>query len=268
MLALCLMVLTASPAPLRVAVPNFSVIKIAPESAAFFMDRFANRLRARGLAVTTATEIETVLGFERQKSLLGCTETNCTAEIAAALGADAIVRARIARFGERFELTLTLIDPVNAAVLASSSASAADEGKVIDALDTGADELSAKLYAWKGVKPVAAAQVTSSPSSSAGRPLWVPLIPIAAGVAAGAFGTVRLVESFRKVPFIATTADPEALVAEAKLDRGLGIALLGVGVAGVTTGIILLIAGKEPVATPVAILTRDGAWVGLEGRLP
>src|SRR4051794_11103737 len=112
MLALSLLLLTAAPAPLRLAVPDFSVINVDKESAAFFMDRFAYRLRTKGLAVTTATEIDAVLGLERQKALLGCAEdaSSCQMEILAAIGADGIVRARIARFGQRFELSLTLID--------------------------------------------------------------------------------------------------------------------------------------------------------------
>ena len=56
--------------------------------------------------------------------------------------------------------------------------------------------------------------------------------------------------------------------ASAKLDRGLGIALVGVGAAGLATAAILFFTGRAPIATPVAVLSREGAWVGIEGRLP
>jgi hypothetical protein len=269
MLTLALLVLTAAPAQLRVAVPNFNAINVAPESAAFFMDRFANRLRARGLAVTSATEIETVLGLERQKTLLGCAEdsTTCQAEIAAALGADAIVRARVARFGARFELTLTLVDPANATVVGSVSASAADEGQVLDVLDAGADELAQKLLAAKRTKGASVPDLkTIAPSTS--RPSWVPLIPLAVGVGAGIGGAIALSESYRKAALIKSVDDFETVGAEAKIDRGVGIALLGVGAAGLATAAILFFTGKEPAATPVAVLSRDSAWVGIEGRFP
>ena len=173
MIALSLLLLAASPSPLKVAVPDFSVISVDKESAAFFMDRFANRLRARGLAVTTPAEIESVLGLERQKALLGCAESSssCQAEIAAALGADAIIRGSIARFGQRFELALTLIDPANAGVMASVSTSANDEGKVLEALDTAADELAGKLFA----RPFPSTSLKRSDSGfGEGRPAYVP----------------------------------------------------------------------------------------------
>lgn len=268
MLALSLLLLTATPAPLRVAVPDFSVINVSKESAAFFMDRFANRLRSKGLLVTTATEIDAVLGLERQKALLGCSETStsCQAEIAAALGADAIVRARIARFGERFELALTLIDPVDAGVLASISASAADERKVLDALDQGADELNAKLVAAKRRGSAPAALVTEAPTQ--GHPHWVSLIPLAVGVGAGIAGTVALGNSFVKRDAIATSEEPRTLAEEAKVDRALGIAFVGLGVAGLATAAILFFTAKAPTARPVVAFSPSGAWVGVEGRLP
>lgn len=263
------LVLLAAPAPLRVAVPNFNVVNVPTETAAFFMDRFANRLRADGLAVTTASEIEAVLGLERQKTLLGCAEqsSSCQAEIASALGADAIVRARVARFGDRFELSVTLIDPASAGVIASNSASAADEGKLLIELDATADVLSEKFFASRRARGLAVPEVSSTASSGA-RPGWVPLVPLGLGVGAAATGAVLLAQSFDKVKQIESSNDPQKTADEAKLDRGLGITLLGVGAVGLATGAILFFTGKEPVVTPVAALSHDGAWVGFEGRLP
>lgn len=290
MLALSLMMIAATPAPLRVAVPNFNVINIQPEAAAFFMDRFANRLRSRGLAVTTATEIETVLGLERQKQLLGCAEdsSSCQAEIAAALGADAIVRARVARFGQRFELTLTLIDPANAGVIGSISASATDEGKVLDALEAGADEFTTKLVAAKRgkamtVAPVADKPVVEKPVVIEPAPVaevavvtpprpfdkrWLSLIPLTIGVGSAVAGSALIGGSISKRDAIAIVGNPEAQADLARTDRVLGILFLGVGAAGLTTAAILFFAGKAPEATPLIALSPAGAFVGVEGRLP
>ena len=266
MLVLSLLVLSASPAPLKVAVPNFSVISVDRESAAFFMDRFANRLRTRGLAVTTPAEIESVLGLERQKQLLGCAESSnsCQAEIAAALGADAILNARIARFGQRFELSLTLIDPANAAVLASLSPSAADEGKVLETLDAAADEFAAKLYAAKrpGAQPVAR---IDEPTSSA-PPKWIAAIPLAVGVGATIFGSVELAQSYTTASQIKDAPDYETLGTNAKTERAVGITMLCVGAAGIATAGIVFFTGAKPAVTPVALVSPQGAYV--EGRLP
>lgn len=269
MLVLSLLVLSASPAPLKVAVPDFSVISVDRESAAFFMDRFANRLRTRGLAVTTPAEIASVLGLERQKQLLGCSDSSssCQAEIAAALGADAIVNARVARFGQRFELSLTLIDPSNAAVLASLSPSAADEGKVLETLDAAADEFATKLYAAKrpGAQPVAQLNETTS----SGPPKWISAIPLAVGVGATIFGSVQLAQSYGTVNEIKDGATNfEELGDKAKSERAVGISMLCVGAAGLATAAVLFFTGAKPAATPVAIITPQGALVGVEGRLP
>ncbi|MDP2276127.1 MAG: hypothetical protein Q8N23_12900 [Archangium sp.] len=295
MLALSLLMLAATPAPLRVAVPNFNVINIQPEAAAFFMDRFANRLRSRGLAVTTATEIETVLGLERQKQLLGCAEnsSSCQAEIAAALGADAIVRARVARFGQRFELTLTLIDPANAAVIGSISGSATDEGKVLDTLEAGADEFTAKLVAAKRGKAVAVAPVEDTPVvekpvvekpveiepariaaaevATPARPFdkrWLALIPVTLGALSVVAGGGYIASSITSRDQIAISPEPEAMANQARSARVLGILFLGVGAAGMTTAAVLFFTGKAPEAMPIVALTPAGGFVGVEGRLP
>ena len=286
MLALSLLMLAATPAPLRVAVPNFNVINIQPEAAAFFMDRFANRLRSRGLAVTTATEIETVLGLERQKQLLGCAEnsSSCQAEIAAALGADAIVRARVARFGKRFELTLTLIDPANAGVIGSISASATDEGKVLDTLEAGADEFTAKLVAAKRGKAVAVAPVEDTPVvekpvvekpiverpiekpvvvapapiaeaavAAIARPFdsrWLSLIPLTIGVGSTVLGSFMINASILNRDRIAYAPDFLDLADIARQQRVFGIILLGVGAAGLTTAAILFFKARLPKRHP------------------
>ena len=56
----------------------------------------AKDLRDLGFQVITPTDIGAALGLERQKHILGCTESSCLAEIGGAMGADYIVHGEMA----------------------------------------------------------------------------------------------------------------------------------------------------------------------------
>ena len=91
-------VLTAAE-PIRLAAPQLQCAAIDGAKAQFFSDYFAQELAATGLRVTTRAEILAVVGLERQKQLLGCSEdaTSCLTELAGALGVEAIVTGSVAK---------------------------------------------------------------------------------------------------------------------------------------------------------------------------
>src|SRR5437763_8898933 len=96
----------ASPgAPLRLAAPTFSTVNVSREAAAFYTDHFAQQLASSNLRVVTSSEIATMLGIEQQKQLLGCAEgaDACNAELANALGVDAVVKGNIGHFGTTWQ---------------------------------------------------------------------------------------------------------------------------------------------------------------------
>lgn len=55
-------------------------------------------------------DVNAVLGFERQKELLGCDETMCFAELGGALGADYLFSYRVGQVGSRWQLSGKLIN--------------------------------------------------------------------------------------------------------------------------------------------------------------
>ena len=72
---------------------KFTVVGIDPQVADAYSDHFVTLLgRDRRLSLTTQKDISQVLGLERQRELLGCTDgkVSCLAELAGALGVDAI----------------------------------------------------------------------------------------------------------------------------------------------------------------------------------
>src|SRR5205823_914650 len=74
-------------------------------------EELARTLPPDAYKVTTAAQLSAVLGLERQRQLLGCTEESgsCVAELANALGADVVVQSTVARVGEGLRCNVVLV---------------------------------------------------------------------------------------------------------------------------------------------------------------
>lgn len=78
--------------------------------AAIFDDAVLAAVQARGgHQVIGRDDLTVVLGLERQKDLLGCTDVSCMAEIAGALDVELIIALKVARLGEEWTVTSKLI---------------------------------------------------------------------------------------------------------------------------------------------------------------
>ncbi|HYV43921.1 MAG TPA: DUF2380 domain-containing protein [Myxococcaceae bacterium] len=95
---------------------------LEPATVGLFSDALVGELRKNpGLNVMTGSDVEAVLGAERQQQLLGCTDTNCLTELAGALGADRVVHGSVGRVGESLVVNLTAVDPKSGRAVASVS---------------------------------------------------------------------------------------------------------------------------------------------------
>ena len=92
---------------------------VEPEIAQSLTEAVTAEIAARGLfQVISASEVQTLLGFERQKQLLGCSEEGeCLTELAGALGARFVLSGSIARLGSTYQLNLQTLDSSRAAPL-------------------------------------------------------------------------------------------------------------------------------------------------------
>lgn len=73
--------------------------------------------RETNLRILTQKDVSTMLGVERQRQLLACTESSsCLTEIAGALDADAIVHGSLGRLGDSWIFNLSLVDGRTGAV--------------------------------------------------------------------------------------------------------------------------------------------------------
>ncbi len=112
--------------------------------ASLLGSRLATR---KELKLLTQEDVNTLLGLERQKALIGgggkegCDDSTCMTEVSGALGARYVVSPRIDQFGSRFLLTATLFDSTTAVSLAKPAADAASEEEIPAATEVIAREI-------------------------------------------------------------------------------------------------------------------------------
>jgi hypothetical protein len=141
---------------LKVALLPLTALGGVPkETAQLLGDALAGELRRRpGISVLTQTDVAALLGVERTRQMLGCTDSGCMAEIGGALGADRVVHGSIGRVGESLVVNLSALDPRRATMAASVSERlrGAGEEAFLDVLPTLADALLAEAPASGGAR--------------------------------------------------------------------------------------------------------------------
>lgn len=147
-------VVCASPAAARTAGKRLKIVVlplaalggVTEERARLLGDALAGELRRRaGTSVLTQADVSALLGVEKTRQMLGCTDSGCMAEIGGALGADRVVHGSIGRVGSSLVVNLSALEPRRAAAAASVSQRlrGGDEEAFLDALPSIADAILA-----------------------------------------------------------------------------------------------------------------------------
>lgn len=251
---------------LHLVVPGFSAVGLADSKAAFFGEHLGAALARAGVRVTTQKTVSEVLGVERQRQLLGCTDTGCTVELTNALGADGIVSGEVATLSNSLQANVRLLSSRNGEVLEAISVRAPNDEALLDELESTARRIAATGAA----RLSRSLNVTSSGSISLRK---LAIVPAAVGLAGVATGTVLLIAAsaqFEAIPLKGTAiTDAEALkhVADGRpLETG-GWVAIGVGGAAIAAAVVMFIAGgsSSQVSAAVAPLPSGGAWAGIGG---
>lgn len=95
-----------------------------------------------GARLVSSADVRSLLGVERQKQLLGCTESGCLAELGGALGARYIVNGQVGRVGNKLLVSASLLDARNAHSLAKLAQTLDGEDQLPAASDALADQLA------------------------------------------------------------------------------------------------------------------------------
>ncbi len=120
----------------------------------------SGRFRAMG-----KSDIEALLGLEKTRDLLGCSEVSCTTELSGALGASFLITGNLRSLGKKVVLTLQLIDAKQAVAQSRASRTADDRSPELlqRELELCVDEL------FTPSKPGPAALATAAVSGPVGQ---------------------------------------------------------------------------------------------------
>lgn len=124
-----------------------------------------------------ASDVQAVLGLERQKQVLGCTEasSSCLAEISSALGAPWLVSGTLGQLGKAMRLDLKLIRVRDGKAVFRDGKVLKDESEVFDAVTEMAKQMVKKMdLPPEAPKPVAAA-VEPAPKPARDAPALTPV---------------------------------------------------------------------------------------------
>ena len=268
--------------PLKLASPGFSGVDVTDAQATFFSDHFAQQLTLRGLQVITSSQIGSLLGFERQRTLLGCKESNssCMAELAAALGVDGVITGSVGKFDQTYQVNVSVVSSRDGRTLSAFSRKVNGSAAVLDALNDAADQMARELPNAFGRVPAPSNQIVvnrppphqpltpappePTPESAPPKPLtlrdwfWV---PGGLGVLMGAGSGLFFVQAKAAADQLqAAAADPNknpltldeanAVRARGVMGQTLGISMAAVAGIGLGVGAYCLVAGgpQQPVA--------------------
>lgn len=217
--------------------------------------------RSQHVEAVGQSDLASVLGLERQKQLLGCTDesTSCLAEISAALGAPWLVSGSLARLGNSVRIDLKLIRTKDGAAIYRDGRSTDDEGQVFKLLASMVRDL-VEGAGFSGSAP------SSSGSANAGVP---PLILLGVGVAAlVAGGIVTGISSgqwrdLHDPTWTAKTSWVEVKSTGEAFNTGIivGPSLMAVGVVAATAGLLWrLLLKPEPAVS--LLFTGNGFALG------
>lgn len=156
LLAALLPAAAAPQAKPRVAVLDFTANGASKELASAAGGVAANELdRLGAFHVVTSDAIRSMLAFEKQRQMLGCTDAGCVAEIGGALGVDWLVSGRVTRLAaqggvpETWTLDLTLTSVKKAQREGSALETARSEAELMGRTGKAAQRLVQKILAGR-----------------------------------------------------------------------------------------------------------------------
>lgn len=247
-------------APPKLAQLEWSTVEVKKELASFFSDELARALRREGLTIVTTSDMAAVIGLERQRQLLGCSEGSCLAELGNAMGCDAVLQVSVARLGDSLRANLKVVKASDGSTLGEAVAEAADERRFVAELERAAGRLASTL--------LPPPQVTLRQRAA---------IPAIAGGVVFAGGAVLLglainasvqLEATLRTSKQAGLPTAEAYARDGKVYQAVGWVGLGVGAAALATALAFYLFGAEPPVRPQLTLAPTGASVGLAGVWP
>ncbi|MBI5496405.1 MAG: hypothetical protein HY904_15385 [Deltaproteobacteria bacterium] len=226
----------AKPAALAptVAVFQLNAERVETSVAKLVTDTLVGEVRRAGnfSRVLASSDMDALLGLERQKQMMSCSLDNCMAELAGALGTDYLLAGSIGELGGTYLVNLKLLDVRRAMAVAVVNRRSPSQGTLPDtAIRAGYDLLAEAKLLREAVEPPAPQPAT--PVAAAAPP------PAGTGAKDGAREGASGGSDSGGPSF--------ALI-------GAGAAALGVGLAGLPLTVLMVVAAVLTVVLPYFVL--------------
>ncbi len=268
------MALAAAPEPtITVAAPGFQLVNVDPNLSDFYTNHLAQQLSFRGVRTVTTKDTAALLGFERQRQLLGCPDDVCRLQLTKQLGVDGLLVGTITRLGNTYRLDVRILATEGGAPIAGASSESGDNDRLVGTFTLVADQL-AKQVSEKLNRPL----VTSGPTevsngpSLAKRLSWIPAGVGAIGLGVGVgmlFAAKGTNDRLNQTGGTAlTTAQANALVSSGYTQQTVGFVSLGVGIAAVAAAAGMFFFGGDEIVHAGVALAPGQTGIVITGVLP
>lgn len=236
----------------KLALTGLTAVDVPPQKAEYVTEQLSVELTRAGAQVVTPADVKALLGLERQKQLVGCSEQSCIAEIASALGADGLVTGQLAKVGERLRLTVKRLSARTAEVITVASIDATDDTELLAGLPKCAHELLG----------------TVAPAAS-----FIPYLVVGVGGALAVVGAVFLGTAATSHQLLlqrgAMTVDYDqamTLARDGARDQLVGLSLVGVGGAAIAGGLLWAFVARSSSVTVTPSVSATSARLSVEVR--
>lgn len=225
----------------------------------------ATEVSRRPLRAFSGADLQTLVGYERKKQLLGCSDDSCLSEIGGALGVDYLLSSEVSQVGDVWLLSFVLLDARAARALSRTTQKAAALSDLVELVAPGITEALKPIFAKRpGGAPSAEVGASSSPGRVAG---YVLDAGGAALLAGGAVFGIWAQLTFQDAKKATTEAQMSALKSDTKTRMLAADVLYGVGAAALTVGLVLtFVSGPSKEAPAVGVVPlRSGGAVTVSG---
>jgi len=170
----------------KVAVTDVKNVQgVQAGTATILSDIVVSEIAKAGYDVVSQSDINAMIGFEKQKKVLGCVDdSSCLAEVGGALGVDYMLAGQVGQIGTRYRISLLLVDTRKARVAARSAQfSDQNEDALARAAEATVKELMKGIPVGTAVPPPVVA-APAAPGKPAPNLAPAAPAPAAAGTAA------------------------------------------------------------------------------------
>lgn len=255
----------------QVAFPALTLINVGSKEDPF-TPVLAQQLGYHGIRALTPGDMQSILGLERQRQLVGCNDAKCGVELASALGAEAVLNGSVTRAGKSYLLTVRVLAANDASTLAEASTESDDLERFLGTFGAVAEQLSRQLSTKLGLNLQDTSVEVVQGASRVKRLSWLPLIATAGGVALGTAFAIKSNSSYATLttpsatPLSAKVADD--LASSGRSQQTISWVSFGVAVAGAAGAACMFLLGGDEVVRAQASITPGGAGLVFSGELP